>query len=383
MTRIPPSVAAPIYTQPSDWLVNASHAILNSTQSLPKKAEKLIVSAKPGQALSVAERVQNFFAHKLSWLGGRIFDYDFHEFPKLSKLKISEPPMGALFLILYPFTVGPRLYRAYERGKKNNDYREMGDVLRRDLTAITIFLFMLKPLVNTVCRLREKTIGVSLTKMNQEAGRTTFDALKYTDFSKNYHVANADVLESLIRYARPNGYTGEHGILKAARNLHDGGLAKTKTGSSKLSEMITAFQEKLGALVGAVDRSAPQAEVNKLKHQAFDALEKMDTIRAKAIQAAEEGGSAQALGALKNIPEYKGFLAKFARRNRMFLDVGSFLAVCVMIGWFPVWFNDVWNNVQYRKKKAEANANAPAFNAAEAYQSLKQSSRLSGRFINA
>ncbi|MBY0404861.1 MAG: hypothetical protein K2X66_13255 [Cyanobacteria bacterium] len=328
---------------------------------------KLYQAANENESLGILQKLNNGFYRTLGWIGKKLTDYDYKEFPSvLGKFKVSEPPIGALILLLYPFTVGPRLYRAAKR-----DSREVGDVLRRDLTAITIFLFALKPIINFMNSIKGKIDGLHLVDPSKVEGQSG-KVFTYERLAKNLYIENPEILKALFK--TDNGKA----LLNAAKNLHDGGLSKF--GETRLNETIVAFNQKLNQLSQGIANNLPG--MDEVAKEAFGHLEQMDVLRNEAIAAVKKGGSSEVVGMMGKLPEFKAFFARFAKTRRLPIDVISFLAVCVGIGWFPVWFNDQWNRKQFEEKMAAKRAQESLnFDRASAYEFFKQSSKLSQNFI--
>lgn len=344
-----------------------AETILHAPDQIKKYLKtKLYTTTENQQMLSTTQRLSNSIVNGASWFFTKLVDYDYKEFPALGKLKISEPPMGALILLLFPFTIGPRLYRAAKR-----DSREVGDVLRRDVTAITIFLFALKPLINAMNKVAEKVWKIDL--VNKETGKV----FQYEQLGRNYLIDNEKTLIALIQKNQ------EVALLKAASQLTDNGLLKLSQGEhAGLSHAIIEFNRKLAELVPLVKEQSSKAE--GVAKEAFAQLAKMDSLREAFVKAASEGSSAKLVGLAKGLPKFNEFLVRYAKTRRLPIDVAAFVAVCVGIGWFPVWFNDRWNRKKFAEQMAAKRAaEAVNFDPAITFQSLKQSSKLNQSFFGA
>ena len=114
-------------------------------QTLPKRAGYLAqtVSNKKIPVVSpVVSGTINYLVNN---------DYkNFYKTPELLNVTVAEMPIGPLMVMFYGFMTPARIHSAIERApiKKNGekDYREVRDVLIRDMTAVTIFLFGLDAL---------------------------------------------------------------------------------------------------------------------------------------------------------------------------------------------------------------------------------------------
>ncbi|WP_303672537.1 hypothetical protein [Vampirovibrio chlorellavorus] len=323
------------------------------TYDLPKKAEKALTP-------KLGERVSRFIGNQLK--------SDFSQYTSVSlgpvKALLAEPPRLPLLLLLYPGTVGPRLYRAYQRGKENNDFREMGDVLRRDLTAITLFVFALAPLVYGVSKFTQSKTGVNLVKP-KEGGM-----LSYSDF-RNYKIDNPQALWQVVKEG--NG----EGLQKAINALNDGGLQKTIDALDNVelkqkyakAPVADALNQLKQSVKNFVKTHAPKPDADINKKAALDAAEKtfekfnlVDKSVENALNLGKEDGSKQILKIATRLQgQAKGALENYAKVRRLPSDMLSFAVLIAFIGWFPMWINGVWNKRQFEKKQAmKAQAPAPA-----------------------
>ncbi len=318
---------------------------------LPKNTEKALTP-------KLGENVSRFIGNQLK--------SDFSQYTSVSvgrfKALLAEPPRLPLLLLLYPGTVGPRLYRAYQRGKENNDFREMGDVLRRDLTAITLFVFALAPLVYGVSKLTQSRTGVNLVKP-KEGG-----VLSYSDF-RNYKIDNPQALWQVVKEG--NG----EGLEKAINQLNDGGLQKAFEGLNNVELKKEYEKASVGDALNKLKQSVkdfvkahtPKPDVAIDEKAAVDAAKKTfekfknvdDSIKA-VLDLGKKDGSKQILKIATNLQgQAKGALENYAKVRRLPSDMLSFAVLIGAIGWFPMWINGVWNKKQFEKKQA-MKAQAPS-----------------------
>jgi hypothetical protein len=305
------------------------------------------------------------FARGVGNFGKTWLSMDIHEFPEVAvrkfRFSIAEPSKLMLLFLLYPFTVGPRLVRAYERGKKSNDFREVGDVLRRDGTAITIFLFLLNPLLKGLNKVKQKWDGLQL--VDHKSG----NIFTYSQFD-NYIIDSAKTLEQIVREG--NG----RGLNNAVKMLNDRGLSKV--GDGTLAKVLEEVKQMVPDFVAAVENNKPGA--SQQAEAIFAKLTKAESLRETFLKSATKGSSEKALIVAKNLQgEFTGIMKQYARKARLPQDVIA-LALCVgAIGWFPVWFNGFWNRKKFTEEQAAKRAADLAnFNPQLTYQALKGTSRL-------
>ncbi len=387
------AAAAPVSHQlEKDWVTKTLYPAMDRLFTAPGRVgdffEARKIQAAAGEALPFYARAYNAVVGVVQSLGKMAFDYDYNEYPgipknfakgmfgflgenwsekigsALAKVKVSEPPIGALILLLLPFTVLPRLLRAAKR-----DEREVGDVLRRDLTAITILLFALKPLQNALTKLSEKFDGLKLIHRD---GEFKGKVKTYHQLSENLKINNA---ETLLTLAKEQG----EALKKATFFLYDGGLEKAGF-NGELAKHITDFKTKLNQLVAeAAGNSGNQGQ---LAEEAFGLIQKMDGLRTTAAETVTAGADATIGKMMKRLPEFSNFFVRYAKARRLPVDIFSFALVCVGIGWFPVWFNDMWNKKQFAAKRAAKNQqeNTTPVDPALLFSALKSSSKLGRNF---
>lgn len=269
------------------------------------------------------------------------------------KTMIAEPPKLPVLFLLYPATVGPRLYRAWERGKENNDYREMGDVLRRDLTAITLFVFALGPMVKATSKAVQWATGVNL--LDKESG----NVLSYSQF-KNYEITNAKALKQIIVEKNHKA------LLKAVNGLSDKGLAdkfkhesadirdQAKAMSQHFQDMKSGVKDLVGAF--AENRETWNPRCDDLLEKAFKPFGELYTKQDKLIQEAKKSGSPQLVKSAEGLKEeVQGALKKYAKVRRLPTDMFAFAMMVVAIGWLPMAFNGWYNKRKFEEKMAVRN----------------------------
>lgn len=311
------------------------------TYNLPQKAEAWL-------APKVGKTVAEFTKNQLNT--------DFSHFTNVSvgKLKtlLAEPPKLPLLLLLYPGTVGPRLYRAYQRGKENNDYREMGDVMRRDVTAITMFVFALSPLVNWTSKQVQKIKGVNL--VNKDGG-----VLSYSDF-RNYEIDSATALWQLVKEGNGVGLKNAINALKD-HGLTEKYLALNPKKPHNYAEILKNLKREVSQFVDDFNpetyNAAEQGEklpIDKAKDVYVQFTKAEDAVYA-ALKKGGKKDSKEVMEIAKNLRgQTKGALKHYAKVHRLPADVLSFAVLVGLIGWAPMAFNGWWNKRQFEKQMSAA-----------------------------
>ncbi len=327
------SVATTAFTRPDRW------------NAVVKKLDQKTVASPNWAAKSYNQTQAGLLRFTNLWT-----NYDYSEFSevKLGKVrfKIATPPKGALLLLLFPCTVGPRLYRAYERGKQNNDYREMGDVLRRDLTAITLFVFALDPVKRLMAKAVQKTRGINLMKPSEDKGKQ--ELLSYPQF-RNFRIISPKALEALLDEG--NGKALEN----AVNGLSDRNLSAL-TGDQRLSNSIVELKKSVKDLVAHTQGKTNTPEEVKARTEAcektFKLFENAEAEREKLLEMTRKHGSPEALRVVQGLQgEFVGVLEKYAKKWRLPSDIASFALVIGLIGWAPVWFNSKWNQWKFHQEE--------------------------------
>jgi hypothetical protein len=340
------------------------------SQTLPQQIDHFATQQtlkNPG--LNPFKQGWNLLINRVQWLGKTVVDQDYRSFPKAFGTSLVQPPMGMLSYLLFPLTIGPRVIRAYERGKPYNDYREIGDILRRDLLTVTIFLYGLDPLNRVLMGAQQKLSGLKLLQGH--------DLLKYSDIDRYYSLSHPEGWRTLVSML-DDGH--EKGLRKAMTGLYDGGLAKQ--GEPKLQKLIGQVTEKLEDLMAAHQyhrRFTPTAtsrlhpEVAEKAQSAVRVLQHLEAERvhlakpaAQAMANLQKQGRLATLGhavgelfrrpsaaTLANrLPKFTEFVAECARTARNQVDVLSFGLIVVAIGWLPLFINQWINEIDWQKKQA-------------------------------
>ena len=200
-----------------------------------------------------------------------------------------QPPGGMLTYLLFPLTIGPRLVRAYERGKPHDDFREMGDIMRRDFLTIWFFLYGFDPLNRIMMKVQQKVSGL---KLMQGTGVHS-EVLKYSELENYYSLNHANSWKNLVSIL-DDGYS--KGMRKSLSQLFDGGLSKR--GEPKLQKLIEQATGKFEDLMTAHQYHArfskkagvghiPMEVAEKAK-QAFRTIQNLETERARLAKPAME-----------------------------------------------------------------------------------------------
>lgn len=288
-----------------------------------------IVKKKIGSNSFVQRRVANFLSSAT--------DFDYHRFSSVDIGKrlqstVPDPPMGAYLFFLYFAGAGSRMFRAWQRGREKKDYREVGDVARRDFIAMTMILFALKPITKGVSKLVERATKIPLFDSK------TRELLTYSQL-KNYKINTPEVIQALLEEGHANV------LNKALDEFNQKSMPHTV---SKPFEVFKQAVNTLGKKYHTLNKQEQREEAKKI----FAHLEKADKSRLAFLSHTAKNTSPSPVLKKQSAELQKEFsdaLVHLAQKHRLPADIVSFAVVVGLTGWFPVWFNQQWNKRQFRK----------------------------------
>ncbi|MBX2861305.1 MAG: hypothetical protein KTR14_08720 [Vampirovibrio sp.] len=375
-----------VYVEP--WLtqktVNFAHQVFN----WPKKVEdffsrRYIDKTALNQPLNPLQKIANKFWGVAHAFMNRASIHDYASFPKLFGMKISAPPIGALTLMILGIIVPARVIRAIERGWEDQDFREVGDVLRRDIIATTAILFALNPINNWAGKKMQDKVGLKMIDA-QNGNMFTYEQLK-----NRYRIVSSAILKELFKTGQGNA------VVAASQKWYALSFDELDPHVQKDSKYGQFFKEKIDDLRTQlqkmkdvanqelakpyVDRSWDQLE--KLSERAYGKLDEMNQMREQILAQYKGDPDFHYRWDKKGLPKFNNFLVRYAHRLRSRIDVASIAAVCVLIGYVPVLFNKHWKEWQYdehMKELKEGGKPRPklpvntTFNPQQAFQQLQQ-----------
>jgi len=263
-------------------------------------------------------------------------DYDRQSEVNLGKIrfKVPNPPKGALMLMLYLATIPPRMYQAYRRGKKDNDYREVGDVMRRDIISVTVFLFGLTVLKKILAKQFQKLFKINLLDKKSDK------VLSYSQFA-NYRINSLSTLKGILDEGN------EEGLRRAINRLNDHKLAKL-TGDHRLSNALEQLRKRMYELRQTrLNDSSREGRIESV----YNAMQEAEAVRKKVRADVLQYKTKHSVRLADELSEpITHALEVYAKYARLPSDMISFGFVAVLLGWFPVWFNKTWNQMQYNRK---------------------------------
>ncbi|MCA9806689.1 MAG: hypothetical protein KC476_01930 [Cyanobacteria bacterium HKST-UBA06] len=306
------------------------------------------------------KKSSNPLTKAISWTFGHVMQKlaknDFTDFTKYGPITIATPSQGSLMWMMYIGLLGARAQRAYERGIMPNgkrDYREMFDVFRRDMWGITLYIFGLFAFNNWLSKLRQPKAGINLAN---EAG-----VIPFSSHDINARLSNARVLAAHIKKGHAKGIlqaANHNGYLGVPKDLaqHDPQAAKA------LEQLILKFRKTLAPLekLSLKTLGAPRSKtrIEQIAKTAQPLLNEMDALQKRTIQQLSKNPALASSKWLKGWGSYKNFFAHYAKNQRAPLDLYSCIAMLILLGYGPVWFNQWWTERQYNKRLAELKTQA-------------------------
>jgi|GEM_PF-2857653 len=325
----------------SDWLYTQVAKVYERPFNLKERADsidKQVEKQKQMGQISIFSRMGNKVkagALRFAALCSE-HDYDRQSEVNLGKIrfKVPNPPKGALMLMLYLATIPPRMYQAYRRGKKDKDYREVGDVMRRDIISVTVFLFGLTVLKKILAKQFQKLFKVNL--LDKKSNKV----LSYSQFA-NYRINSLSTLKGILDEGN------EEGLRRAINKLHDHKLSKV-TGDHRLSTALGQLRQNMYEL--RQTRFNDPSREGRVE-AVYNAMQEAEAVRKKVRADVLQYNTKHSVQLAEELSQpVTHALETYAKYARLPSDMISFGFVAVLLGWFPVWFNKTWNQMQYNRK---------------------------------
>lgn len=316
---------------------------------------------------TVPQKTADWMTSWVHYFSGMPGDFDYKKFSSIFGAEISQAPMGSFLWQLYPFLIGPRLYYAWKRapldettGKK--DRGEVLDVLRRDITAVTVFLFAYEPIRMAGLWCIENLMGIRLLSGNKSLGER--HEISLGAFSDNYFVDSAKRLLALASDEK-----NRKGLLRAVEEIHvehDPELLQSradfKKGLEELLQNIQTVEKAHGAVspeVLASKNKIPEAVIQQLETKAESVFQVLEHIATKNKDIAAP--IKQWWHALPNFMKKsfqrtndpKAFLANYARHMSLPVHAAALVMIVLLLGYAPAKINSLMSDKHYKKKAEE------------------------------
>jgi hypothetical protein len=334
----PAKQVPPIGWVPPDSVYKFAVRMYGLPDAWTKKAEALEAAAKKGEASRLTgSLVAPFIRFASLWA-----DHDYRRMPAVkiggkTLFHLINPPLGAIYLMLFGFTIPPRAIRGYQRGKEDHDYREVGDTLRRDLLSLILLMFGLDHVAPLICQRVQDRRGIILIDPQSKG------LLPYSAF-RNYRIESPQALKGILAAGNAPG------LLKAVQGLNDGGVSRL-TGDHRLQTSLDALKGRVEKLVQSTTGSATAGN-DALIQEVFEAFRNADAVRLKVRADIVRSGASHSLQLARKLgEEISATLEKYAKKSRLPADIVSFSLMAFLTGWLPVWFNKQWNAFQFYRQQ--------------------------------
>lgn len=310
-------------------------------------------------AIANSKRLAPGVKGPLAWFVRNFLDQDYREMaslPKLGKV-VAEPPMGALALLLFGFTLGGRVDHALKRAKEG-DYREIRDICVRDLTTFVLILFALKPIVKGMSKWLENINGIELVKPNMPFGEGVYG---FSDLSNMYRVVDPN---SLVRiWSNPKNHKGMlQAIDKAMKN------PALKPVTRNLMEQYRSVIAQGIAIAEKHQKNPAKAArmteaLGKMADKAFNVLQRLEARYARDLAKTKTGAyfsenlfSRMGKFLVSRAPAASEIFSHYARGARVWSVVVANLIQVLLLGFGVTAFNQWFTEREYQKKLAELKA---------------------------
>ena len=328
-----------------DWFYRLSNQFLTMAPKVEKLNPLGFLRRLPG-----GETVNNLAKGFLT----RLADHDYREVasPGIFGRVLVEPPQGALFAILYLFTISGRLKHALNRAV-GGDSRELRDIMIRDIPSITIFLYGLNPAMNAMSKGLEKMGGLRLSP------KGVFNSYKYFQLDEMYTVHGPNQLQAMMA----DGFN-EKGVAKAIAGVRRN---KFLNGEPQFQNVLTQFEEALmkGFKItksAGFDAANPAhlAQLDVHAKQAFQHLNFLEGMRQTAfLEPTHKLESAMGSNVFKRtisrfrggiesvIPSFRKMFTTHAQMGRVGVSAFGYAIIIGLLGYGVTAFNKWYTEREY------------------------------------
>ena len=331
----------------------------------PKQADGLYKLAEKFLAMhhhipqAVAGK-KGMWANLVRWSATNLFDHDYRAsvyIPYLGRI-LAEPTIGAVGWSIIPAVLLTRSYVAVERAI-NHDYREVRDILIRDIPSMTILVYAQPVLMQKLTQWIQNHRGIQLL-----SDRGTGQPLSFSALTETYDIRHPDQLKRLMAN-RVNRKGTMAAIDAQLRNEVVKGNRMLVQPLRRLRQLLlTGFNRSSKAHFDA-DRDAHL--LDGLAKEGFELVERLDKTRLALTQGAKRWPVASAgqtnpflrkLAArdsrqlAKAVPEFSKLFSWYAVASRVQMSVITIGAIVGALGIAIPMFNKLFTEHEYRKLKA-------------------------------
>ncbi|MGE0199559.1 MAG: hypothetical protein AB7P76_01180 [Candidatus Melainabacteria bacterium] len=342
-------MSLPLTGQPVPGYNAASESLFRmarwSYDTMPKKLDAWKQATHSAADASQATRIANRLKRGPLWLLDKMVRIDYSEYVKLGKLKFAQLPLGFVMTTFFLGTMVPRSYQAIKRSK-DHDFSEVGDIVRRDLVAVTCLIFLLDIVKKYVNKLKQPADGI----------RNLFHPLQGEEqvltYSQRARVFRMDSPEAIYEMAR-QGNTG--GMSRAVDKALKSWRKQIGDQFPEVQGHLDAVEQQLKNLVGAVKTGAAgdsDTAARKAAEALFEHIRVLDTFRTAQMDNTVFGR--KAVDKLSRmLPELGNVVVNYAKSRKLPGDIFGYLFTVGFVGFLPVWFNNYWNRRKFERKASE------------------------------
>ncbi len=257
---------------------------------------------------------------------------------RLGRIVVS-PPMGAMFVLLFGFTLIGRLKHAFDRAM-GGDKRELRDIAFRDLPTFLIILYMLEPLTNKIGKWLQKFRGIRLLHGDE--------MLAYPQLKTNFQINSKNRLMSILQDS-----TNHKGVINAINKL-----LRNNNLTSGLKNHLTEFKSLITNIISTAGKAdqAGLVRINEaLVEKAFHKVQTMDSLldatRKSMNQTFVQKITNGFIG--KNIIPFNEMFSQYAKVSRVGADLLGFSIVIGLLGFGVTAFNKWLTEREFKELQSQ------------------------------
>lgn len=250
---------------------------------------------------------------------------------------VVEPSLGTFSVISLGFIIGGRVYHAVKRAV-NNDYREVRDILTRDILGMSMMMYGMPPVVWAISKWRQARRGIQLLGSHE--------ALSYSDLSKTFQVTDPNRLNAILK--QPNNHKG---LLQALKEIRQAHYARHFDSEGRF--YFDRLENAMNTAIAAKESQLRDAAVNRV----VSYIQHLDKWRQGYTGSLAQFGkqpnqkmidAVQELVSHK-IPVFSDVFSNYAKRTRNWSSAVSFAIVIFGMGVAIPVFNQWFTEKEYKR----------------------------------
>lgn len=291
------------------------------------------------------------------WVANNLLDHDYRAqvgVPLIGRLFI-EPPMGALSFYIMPAVFVTRTYNAIKRAV-NNDYREVRDIMIRDIPSMTVLVYAQPYLVKRLTSWAEKVRGLKLLDSHGEP--MSFDMLADVYDMRHSNQFKRALHEPLNKKGMLNTIEGY---------LKTPALRNNDKFIPYLKQLKTHVQQgfQIAASPG-YDPAKSSPAMDKVVQQGFGIIQRLEQNRQRLLRQTEQSTAGYLNRLLKrwttrSVAEMDGIIPSFTKmwssralNGRVVVTATAMAQIIAVLGIAIPAFNKIFTDIEYRRLKERA-----------------------------